>query len=173
MHHARTGASPRRCATARTATRGMRAASIGGMATTAKEKEAPRESDRQYVQRHRAGLSRSAQRARWIDSPEELADTRPGQTLATRSHEVIQHWAQARGAEPATAGKRHEGRPTVLRFQFPDYGGDRLECIPWADWLGTFEDRHLVFLFQERLKNGTQSNFFRLDNPDRPDREDG
>ena len=147
----------------------MRAAAIAGMATTSKPEGALRETDEQYLRRHRTGLSRSAQRARWIESPDELGDTRPGQTLATRSHDVIQHWAQARGAEPATAGERHEGRPTVLRFQFPDYGGDRLECIPWADWLATFADRHLLFLFQERLKNGSQSNFFRLDNPDRED----
>lgn len=139
------------------------------MATTAKAKSGERESDRQYLERHRAGLSRSAQRARWIESPGELAGTRPGQTLATRSHEVIQSWAAARGAEPATAGKRHEGRPSALRFQFPDFGGDRLECIAWADWLATFDERHLLFLFQERLKNGSQSNFFRLDNPDRED----
>lgn len=147
----------------------MRAASPDRMATTAKAMSGSRESDEQYLQRHRAGLSRSAQRARWIAATGELAETRPGQTLATRSHEVIQHWAQVRGAEPATAGRRHEGRPAVLRFEFPDDGGDRLECIPWADWLATFEDRHLLFLFQERLKNGGRSNFFRLDDPERED----
>lgn len=147
----------------------MRAASIADMATTAKAGSPGREIDRHSLERPRAGLSRSAQRARWIESPADLHDTRPGQTLATRSHEVIRHWAQARGAEPAIAGRRHAGRPTVLRFRFPDDGGAPLECVPWADWLGTFEDRHLLFLFQERLKNGSRSNFFRLDDADRED----
>lgn len=140
------------------------------MATTEKSHDARAESDAEYLERHRKGLSRSAQRARWIEEPAELRDTRPGQTLATRSHVVIQHWAEARNASPATAGARHQGRPTVLRFQFPDFGGDRLEPVSWADWFATFDERHLTFLFQERLKDGSQSNFFRLDNPDREGR---
>jgi hypothetical protein len=138
------------------------------MATTADEGGGRREGNQQDLDSPRAGLSRAAQRARWIDSTAELADTRPGQTLATRSHEVIQHWAQARGAEPATTGTRN-GKPRVLRFQFPDYGGDPLERIAWQDWLAIFDEHRLVLLFQERLKNGSQSNFFRLDSPDRGD----
>jgi hypothetical protein len=141
------------------------------MATTAKHGGGGggHASAEQQRETHRHGLSRAAQRARWIESPDELADTRPGQPLVTRSHQVIQHWAEARGAEPAVAGKRHQGRPAALRFLFPDHGGDPLEHMAWADWLATFDDLQLVLLFQERLKNGSQSNFFRLDTANRKD----
>jgi hypothetical protein len=32
-----------------------------------------------------------------------------------------------------------------------------------------FESRKLVFLYQERRRDGSESNFFRLDNPTRED----
>lgn len=37
--------------------------------------------------------------------------------------------------------------------------------MSWGDWFRTFDDRNLVFLFQEEKRDGTQSNFFRFDNP--------
>lgn len=75
-----------------------------------------------------------------------------------------------RGAKPSTVpGTEHEDRPGVLRFNFPGYGGENLEEIPWEDWLRTFDDRGLNFLYREHTKDGAQSNFFRLENPDRED----
>ncbi|HEX5436614.1 MAG TPA: hypothetical protein VFW98_05625 [Gemmatimonadaceae bacterium] len=119
------------------------------------------------MQEHPEGLSRSTQRARWIHSPSEHED-HPGQTLATRDHEVITHWAQERGAVPATvSGSEHGGEPGVLRFNFPDYGGHSLVQINWSDWFKPFDQRSLVFLYQENTSDGSRSNFFRLDNPDR------
>jgi len=114
-------------------------------------------------------LSDSTKRARWIHSPDEHAD-RPGQTLATRSKEVIQRWAEERGGRPATVpGSEHDGRPGVLRMVFTEAGSDRLQEISWDDWFRSFEERQLVFLFQETKSDGQQSNFFRLDNPERED----
>jgi len=113
-------------------------------------------------------LSSSTQRAKWIESLDDKAD-RNGQTLATRSHDVIRQWAEERGGQPATVGKREGERPRVLRFDFPDYGGQSLEKIGWDDWFGTFDERRLVFVYQDRLKNGNQSNFFKLDSPERED----
>ncbi len=112
--------------------------------------------------------SDSTRRALWIESPEQQPE-RPGQTLATRNHDVIRQWAEERGGQPATiAGTEHEGRPGVLRFDFPDYaGGGRLRPVDWDEWFETFDQRNLVFLFQEQMKDGRQSNFFRLDSPDR------
>jgi len=98
------------------------------------------------------------------DEPE-----RPGRSLVTRSHDVIRDWAEERGGVPATVeGTRHGGRPGVLRF---DFGGDdeRLERISWDDWFSSFDARRLNFIYQEQLSDGRQSNFFRLDNPDRED----
>jgi hypothetical protein len=103
----------------------------------------------------------------WIESPDQRAE-RPGQTLATQSHDVIRRWAEERGAVPATVpGTERDGRPGVLRFDFPDFGGGRLRAVDWDEWFETFDQRRLVFLFQEQMKSGRESNFFRLDSPDR------
>jgi hypothetical protein len=112
-------------------------------------------------------LSRSTARAKWVNAPDEHEDV-PGQTLATRNHDVIRRWAEARGAIPATVpGTEHDDRPGVLTFDFPGYGGERLRHISWDEWFRTFDERNLVFLFQEHLKNGRPSNHFNLDSPER------
>lgn len=93
---------------------------------------------------------------------------KPGATLLTRNHDIIRRWAEARGAQPATVpGTEHEGRPGVLRFDFPGYGGQELKHISWDEWFRTFEARDLVFVYQETQKDGTPSNFFRFDSPHR------
>lgn len=108
-------------------------------------------------------------RAKWVESPEEHAE-RKGQTLATRNHDVIKRWAEERRASPATvASSRARNGPRTLRFDFPGYGGRDLVHIGWDDWLQTFDERGLVFLYQEQMRDGRQSNFFRLDNPTRED----
>lgn len=112
-------------------------------------------------------LSESTKNAKWINSTSEHED-HPGQTLATRNHDVIKHWAEERKAVPATVpGTEHGGEPGVLRMNFPGYGGQDLKEISWDDWFKPFDQRNLVFVFQEKLKNGHQSNFFHLDNPNR------
>jgi hypothetical protein len=108
-------------------------------------------------------------RAQWIDSPREHEE-RKGRTLATQNHDVIKAWAEKRGAKPATVpGTEHDGRAGVLRFDFPGYGGRSLQHISWDDWFKTFDSRHLNFLFQEHKRDGSESNFFRLENPGRED----
>ncbi len=121
--------------------------------------------DRKYLKKVGDKLSASTKRAKWIGSTDEHQDHK-GQSLATRSHDVIRHWAEERGAVPATVpGTEHDEHLGVLRFNFPGYGGDRLQEVSWDQWFKTFDDRQLVFLYQENLKNGNQSNFFRFDNP--------
>ncbi len=125
--------------------------------------------ERRFLAEHADELSGSTMRARWIHSTDEHAE-RPGQTLATRSHEVIQHWADERGGHPATVpGTEHDGRPGLLRMVFTEGGSDRLQEIDWEDWFRSFDERELVFIYQEMKKNGSQSNFFRLDSPERED----
>jgi hypothetical protein len=142
----------------------------GSRQTQTTERNATNTTDEeaQFIAEHDQ-LSDSTKRARWIHSPEEHAD-QPGQTLATRGHDVIQGWAEERGGRPATVpGTEHDGRPGVLRIIFSDEGNDRLQEISWDDWFRTFDERQLVFLFQESKRDGQQSNFFRLDNPERED----
>lgn len=127
--------------------------------------------DRRFLDKHKAALSRTTLRAKWLHDRSEHAD-RDGQSLATRSHEVIRQWAEEREAAPATVpGTERDGRPGVLRFQFDGQatGNTRLQGVDWDAWFRTFDERQLVFVFQERLKNGNQSNFFRLDSPERED----
>jgi hypothetical protein len=99
---------------------------------------------------------------------ETTRETQPGQTLQTKDPEVIRRWAEARGAQPATVpGSEHDGHPGVLTFDFPGYGGERLQHISWDDWLRTFQERNLTFVYQEHKKDGAQSNFFCLVRDDR------
>jgi hemerythrin superfamily protein len=123
--------------------------------------------DAKFVKEHGDELSRSTQHAKWIHSDDDHED-HPGQTLATRNPEVIRQWADARKAQPATTPGGDVERPRVLRFDFPGYDRE-LQAISWDAWLRTFNERELVFLYQERMKAGNQSNFFRLDSPHRED----
>jgi hypothetical protein len=133
--------------------------------------QATKRDDQTYLKEFKDKLSDSTRRAKWIGGADEHQD-HPGQTLATRDHDVIKQWAEQRKAVPVTvAGTEHEGRAGVLRFDFP--GGDerggsnRLQEIAWDGWFETFDARDLVFVYQEQLKSGDQSNFFLLDNPHR------
>jgi hemerythrin superfamily protein len=123
--------------------------------------------DARFLKEHGDELSRSTQRAKWIHSVNDQPD-HDGQTLATRNFEVIRAWAEARGGRPATSPNGDAENPHVLRFDFPDFDKNLLP-ISWEAWQRTFEDRNLVFVYQETMKAGNQSNFFRLDNPDRED----
>lgn len=101
-----------------------------------------------------------------VTSPDEHEE-RAGRSLVTTDHDVIRQWAEARGAKPATVpGSDYGDRPGRLLLDFPGYGGQDLEEISWDDWFRTFDERKLNFLYQEHKKDGAQSNFFRLENPD-------
>lgn len=100
-----------------------------------------------------------------IDDTDEHAE-RDGRSLVTRSHEVIQQWAEQRKASPATVeGSEHDGHVGVLRFDFPG-GSTDLQHISWDEWFKAFDARRLNFIYQERRSDGKESNFFRLQNPD-------
>jgi len=98
------------------------------------------------------------------DEPE-----RDGRSLVTTDHDVIEQWAERRDAVPATvAGTEHGDHLGVLRF---DFGGenDKLEHVEWDEWFKTFDERRLNFIYQETRSDGSESNFFRLENPGRED----
>ncbi|MEU6074558.1 hypothetical protein [Micromonospora sp. NPDC047074] len=96
---------------------------------------------------------------------------RPGRSLVTTNHDVIQRWARERGAKPATiAGTEREGRAGVLTFNMPGYReSSRVREITWEEWFRTFDGRKLNLIYQEQLRDGRQSNFFRTESPDRED----
>jgi hypothetical protein len=144
---------------------GSRTTSARSRRTTRTDRSAVRPEDRRFLERYGNKLSKSTQRAKWTASPDDRPD-RAGQTLATRSHEVIEAWARARQGQPATATRGPDGRPRTLRMDFGE-PTPSLEAIEWDEWFGVFDDRDLVFVYQEERRDGRQSNFFRLDNPRR------
>jgi hypothetical protein len=109
---------------------------------------------------------RSVCEGHWINSPNEH-EAHLGESLVTQNHEAIVNWANERNGMPATVpGTEHEGRPGVLRFDIPGFGSNQtLEHVSWSEWFDTFDERQLVMLFQEHLRDGRQSNFFHLNSP--------
>jgi hypothetical protein len=112
--------------------------------------------------------SKSLKYSQEITSPDDEPE-RAGRSLATTSHEVIRQWAEARGGRPATVeGTEHGDLAGVLRFDFGEETPNLRE-ISWDEWFATFDERGLNFIYQEERKDGRQSNFFRLENPERED----
>nr|WP_246447448.1 hypothetical protein [Micromonospora polyrhachis] len=120
--------------------------------------------------RQGGNMSRSLKYAQVISSPSDRPE-RPGRSLVTTNHDVIQRWARARNAKPATIqGTEHDGRPGVLTFNFPGWReGGKIQQITWDDWFKTFDARRVNFIYQEQKSDGRQSNFFRTESPDRQD----
>ena len=143
----------------------------GAGADTPDDGEAGRPGDRGPDDGHlRTGedTSRSLKYSQEVTSLDDDPE-RAGRSLATTSHEVIRAWAEARNGVPATVeGTEHGDHLGVLRF---DFGGDseRLRQVSWDEWFETFDARRLNFIYQEERKDGNQSNFFRLESPDRED----
>ncbi|MGA3541359.1 hypothetical protein ACK8GE_18905 [Micromonosporaceae bacterium DT194] len=127
-------------------------------------------SSRREGAREGGASSRSLRYAQTITSPHDRPE-RPGRSLVTTNHDVIQRWARERKAKPSTiAGTEHDGHAGVLTFDFPGYSGSRrLQHITWAQWFQAFDERELNLIYQETLRSGRQSNFFRTESPNRED----
>ncbi|MCH6471663.1 hypothetical protein [Sinomonas terrae] len=103
-----------------------------------------------------------------IKSPEDKPE-REGRSLVTTNHDVIRQWAEARDGAPATVeGTEHGDHFGVLRIDF-GAKNDKLRHIDWDEWFATFDERGLNFIYQEQRSDGSQSNFFQLENPNRED----
>jgi hypothetical protein len=112
--------------------------------------------------------SKSLKYSQEVTSTDEEPE-REGRSLVTTHHEVIKEWAEARNATPATVpGTEHGDHLGVLRLDFGD-DNDDLRHVSWEEWFTTFDDRRLNFIYQESRSDGRQSNFFRLESPDRED----
>ncbi|MEV0297414.1 hypothetical protein [Nocardia sp. NPDC050710] len=116
------------------------------------------------------GFSRSLPAAQHVDPPGEKqlteSATHAGRTHVTRNHDVIRRWAEQRGARPATMpGSEYNGHLSVLRFDFPGYGGAVLRPVDWDEWFATFDAGRLEFRYQEQGPDGRRSNFNRLERP--------
>jgi hypothetical protein len=88
----------------------------------------------------------------------------PGESKITTDHNVIKQWVEERGGKPARIkGTNSENDPGLLRIDFPGYAGkESLEGISWDDFFRKFDEKNLAFLYQEKLRSGQESRFFKL-----------
>ncbi len=93
-----------------------------------------------------------------------------GASKVTTDHEVIRKWVEERGGNPArvkVTGSADD--PGLLRIDFPGYSRkESLEPISWNDFFAKFEERQLAFLYQDELRSGKPSRFFKLISRDSP-----
>ncbi|HEY9287298.1 MAG TPA: hypothetical protein VIT43_04660 [Candidatus Dormibacteraeota bacterium] len=82
----------------------------------------------------------------------------------TTKHEEIRRWVEERGGHPATVkSTHHDGDPGLLRIDFPGYSGEgELEAISWDEFFKKFDEKKLAFLYQDELKTGEESRFFKF-----------
>jgi hypothetical protein len=88
------------------------------------------------------------------------------ESKTTTDHGEIRRWAEERGGSPATVTGTESGGEDagILRIDFPGGKEDRLEQISWEDWFSKFDEEKLAFLYQEEVKSGDESRFFKLVN---------
>lgn len=89
-----------------------------------------------------------------------------GGTKRTADHETIRQWVEERGGLPATVnGTGDPEEAGILRIDFPGYSGsDSLEEISWEEFFEKFDEKNLVFLYQDEMRSGEESRFFKLVN---------
>jgi hypothetical protein len=87
-----------------------------------------------------------------------------GESKTTTDHEKIKQWVEDRGGYPATVKDTgSKGEPGILRIDFPGYSGeDSLERISWEDFFDKFEEKKLAFLYQDKMRSGEESRFFKF-----------
>jgi hypothetical protein len=79
------------------------------------------------------------------------------ETRATRDHDTIRRWVEARRGHPAVV----EGT-SILRIDFDEPGGnddERLQRVSWDEFFRIFDERDLEFLYQDRTHDGRISRF--------------
>jgi hypothetical protein len=86
------------------------------------------------------------------------------ESKTTTDHEEIRRWAEERDGRPATVKGTESGgeEAGILRIDFPGGEEDRLEEISWDEWFEKFDEENLAFLYQEQVKSGEESRFFKL-----------
>lgn len=77
------------------------------------------------------------------------------ESKTTTDHEEIRRWVEERGGEPS----RVKGT-NLLRIDYPGFSGEEtLETIDWNEFFRIFDENNLVFLYQEKTKDGGESRF--------------
>jgi hypothetical protein len=80
----------------------------------------------------------------------------------TTDHNIIQRWAEDRGAKPGSVKSTGGSDIGVLRLMFPGYSEGRsqsLHEITWDDFFRKFDENELAFIYQDKTSRGDRSNF--------------
>jgi hypothetical protein len=80
----------------------------------------------------------------------------------TTDHEKIRRWAEARDGKPARVRSTgSDDDPGLLRIDFPEGSEDEeeLEEITWDEFFEKFDEKGLVFVYQEKTAAGAKSRF--------------
>jgi len=86
-----------------------------------------------------------------------------GKSAVTIDHEFIKRWAQEREGKPSQVVGTEKGGTGMLRIRFPSFGSDaNLKEITWEEFFEKFDEKKLAFLYQEKMKNGQISRFFKF-----------
>lgn len=87
-----------------------------------------------------------------------------GESQRTTDHDTIRQWVEERDGHPATVkGTGNGDEPGVLRIDFPGYSGEEsLQHISWDTFFDKFEDADLAFLYQDDMRSGETSRFFKF-----------
>ncbi len=87
-----------------------------------------------------------------------------GESKTTTDHDEIRRWTEERGGRPATVkGTGNGDEIGVLRVDFPGYGDeDSLREISWEEFFQKFDEKDLAFLYQDEMKSGEESRFFKF-----------
>src|SRR3954469_6403645 len=89
----------------------------------------------------------------------------------TTDHKKIRHWAEERGAHPATvaaSAKKHE--PGILRFDF-EPKDEALEEVSWEEFFEKFDSENLALLYQDKTQDGSISRFHKFVERETPNRK--
>lgn len=87
-----------------------------------------------------------------------------GESKRTTDHAKIREWVEERDGYPAAVkATGDEDDPGLLRIDFPGYSGEQsLEHISWDDFFEKFDEKNLAFLYQDEMKSGDESRFFKF-----------
>ncbi len=85
-------------------------------------------------------------------------------THSTEAHEKIKRWAEVRGGRPSVVSETKDGSGGgLLRIEFPTHSDtEALEPINWDTFFDVFDEKDLVFVYQEQTKDGGESRFCRF-----------
>ncbi|MEX2574541.1 MAG: hypothetical protein WD317_09600 [Balneolaceae bacterium] len=79
----------------------------------------------------------------------------------TTDHDLIKKWAESRNGKPAVVTSGDE-ETNLLRINFPGYSEENLKEIDWDKWFDVFDDNNLALVYQEKTKDGEDSNFNKI-----------